>query len=84
MRKTQGEANDDQVAPTEDGHGQIPLAQELNSALTLMKERTQLLRRRLRQGDDTARLEMDLEAIETELARLMTIVARIERGNGPG
>lgn len=46
-----------------------------------MKGRTQLLRRRLRQGVDVARLETDLEAIETELARLTTIVERINRGN---
>jgi hypothetical protein len=41
-----------------------------------------LLRRRLRQGGDTARLDADLEAIETELARLATIVERINREDG--
>ena len=84
MKDTQGEATDDQVAPREDGHGQILLTRELSSALTVMKGRTQLLRRRLRQGGDTSRLESDLEAIETELARLMTIVERMNPGNGSG
>lgn len=83
MVKTQGEATDDHVAPTEDGDGQIPLTRELSSALTAMKERTQVLRRRL-QGGDTARLETDFEAIEMELARLMTLVERINHGKGSG
>ena len=47
-----------------------------------MKGRIQLLRRRRRQGGDTARLEADLAAIETELARLTAIVGRINRGDG--
>jgi signal transduction histidine kinase len=68
---------------TEDGHGQILLTRELTSALTVLKGRIQLLRRRL-QGDDTARLKADLEAIETELARLTTIVEKINRGTGNG
>ena len=46
-----------------------------------MKGRIQLLRRRRRKGDDTARLETDLEAIETELTRLTTIVERINGGD---
>ena len=68
----------------EDGHGQILLPRELNSVLTVLKGRTQLLRRRLRQGGDTARLDADLEAIETEFTRLTTIVERITRGDGGG
>jgi nitrogen-specific signal transduction histidine kinase len=84
MKDAQGEATGDQSAPTEDGDEQIPLTRELSSALTAMKGRTQLLRRRLRQGDDTARLETDLEAIETELTRLTTLVERIHRGKGSG
>jgi hypothetical protein len=84
MNNAQGEAKDDHGARTEDGHGQILLTRELTSALTVLKGRTQLLRRRLRQSDDTARLEADLEAIETELSRLTTIVERINRGSGSG
>ena len=80
MRKAPGEATDDQGAHTDDGHAQVLLTRELNSALTVLKGRPQLLRRRLRQGGDTARLETDLAAIETELARLTTIVERINRG----
>ena len=67
---------------TEDGHAQVLLTRELNSPLTAMKGRIQLLRRRRRQGGDTARLEADLAAIETELARLTAIVGRINRGDG--
>jgi hypothetical protein len=81
MTKAPGKAMDDQGAHTEGGHGQVLLARELSSALTVMKARTELLRRRLRQGGDTARLETDLEAIETELARLTTIVERITPGD---
>jgi hypothetical protein len=80
MRKTPGKATDDQEAHTENGHVQMLLTRELTSALIVMKGRTQLLRRRLRQGDDTAQLEADLEAIETEFARLTTIIERINRG----
>jgi L-arabinose isomerase len=84
MRTTQGEATDDYVASLEDGDGQMLLTRELNAALTVMKERTELLRLRLGQGDDTTGLETDLEAIETELARLMTLVEQINRGKGSG
>jgi signal transduction histidine kinase len=79
MADTQSETEDHE-ARTEDERAQGLLTRELNSALTVIKGRTQLLRRRLRQGDDTARLETDLEAIERELARLTTIVQRINRG----
>jgi hypothetical protein len=84
MADAQGKTKEDQDARTEDGHGQVLLTRELTSALTVMKGRTQLLRRRLRQGGDTARLEADLEAIEAELARLTTIVERINRGGTGG
>jgi hypothetical protein len=81
MSNTEGEAKDDRDARPEKGHVQILLTRELNSALTAKKGRTQLLRRRLRQGDDTACLEADLEAIGTEPARLTTIVERITPGD---
>ena len=84
MADAQGETKEAQDARTEDGHEQVLLARELTSALTVLKGRTQLLRRRLRQGGDTARLETDLTAIETELVRLTTIVERITRGEGGG
>jgi hypothetical protein len=80
MSNTEGEAKDDRDARPEKGHVQILLTRKLNSALTVKKGRTQLLRRRLRQGD-TARLEADLEAIGTEPARLTTIVERITPGD---
>ena len=80
MGKTQGEAADDRATRPEDGHAPALLTRELTSALTVLKGRTQVLRRRLRQGGDTARLETDLEAIETELTRLTTIVERITPG----
>jgi len=69
-------------ARTENGREQVLLTRELTSALTVMKGRIQLLLRRLRQGGDTAQLEADLTAIETELARLTTMVERITRGDG--
>jgi hypothetical protein len=67
---------------TDDGHVQVLLSRELNSTHIVMKRRIQLLRRRLRQGGDTTRLERDLTASETELAWLTTIFERIPRGNG--
>jgi hypothetical protein len=79
MANAQGTAKDDREARTEDGHGPVPLTRELSSALTILNGRTQLLGRRLRQGGDTARLETDLEAIETELARLTPIVEWINQ-----
>ena len=80
MSNAPGEATDDRDTRPEDGLAPVLLTRELNSALTVLKGRTQLLRRRLRQGGDTAHLETDLAAIETELARLTTIVERINRG----
>jgi hypothetical protein len=80
MENARSGAEGQQGARPEDGLAPILLTRELNSALTVMKGRTQLLRRRLRQGGDAARLETDLEAIETELARLTSIVERINRG----
>ena len=80
MADAQGKTEGEQDARPEDGREQDLLTRELTSAFTVMKGRTQLLRRRLRQGGDVARLETDLEAIETELARLTTFVDRINRG----
>ena len=74
----------DQEARTQDGRAWILLSHELSSALTVMKGRMELLRRRLRQGGDTTQLETDLNAIETELARLTTAIERINRGEGNG
>jgi hypothetical protein len=79
MRKAPGKATDDQAARTEDGHVPVLLTRKLNSSLTVMQGRMQLLRRRLRQGGDTSQLETDLEAIETELARPTTIAERIQQ-----
>jgi hypothetical protein len=84
MADAQSKTTDDHEARTEDGRAQVLLTRERNSALTVMKGRTQLLRWRLRQGGDTARLETDLDAIEKELARLTTIVERIDPGKGRG
>ena len=80
MADAQGETKEDQQPRTKDGRAQVLLTRELNSSLTIMNGRTQLLRRRLRRGGDRARLEADLEAIETELVRLTTLVERINRG----
>jgi len=48
---------------------------ELRSPLTVMVGRVQLLRRHLRQVDDPARIDADLEAIEAATARLLAIAA---------
>ena len=84
MVDAQGKAKDAHDAHPADGHAQVLLSRELTSALTVMKGRIQLLRRRLRQGGDTARLEADLNAIEAELARLTKTVERISRGDNGG
>src|SRR5215208_553012 len=52
---------------------------ELRSPLTVVVARVQLLRRRLRGGDDPARVQDDLEAIEAALARLTAAVERLDR-----
>ena len=70
-------ANAPHDASTENGRARVQLSHELNSALTVIKGRIELLRRRLQQGDEVARLETDLAAIEAELARLKTTVERV-------
>jgi signal transduction histidine kinase len=64
---------------TENGRAWGQLSHELSSALTVMKGRIQLLRRRLQRGDEVAHLETDLAAIEAELTRLTTTVERIHQ-----
>ena len=54
------------------------LSHELTSALTVMKGRMHLLRRRLQRGDEVASLETDLAAIEAELAWLNTTIERVQ------
>ena len=60
---------------------EVGLTHELSTALTVLKGRIQLLRRRLRRGDDVARLETELDAIEAEMARLMRTVAKVQGRN---
>jgi signal transduction histidine kinase len=81
MENARSGAEGQHGARPEDGSAPVLLTRELNSALTVLKGRTQLLRRRLRQAGDTARLETDLGAIERELARLTTIIEQITRGD---
>ena len=52
---------------------------ELRSPLTVLVGRVQLLRRHLRGGTDSARVQDDLEAIEAALARLTAAVERLDR-----
>jgi signal transduction histidine kinase len=51
---------------------------ELRSPLTVLVGRVQLLRRHLRGGNDPARVQNDLEAIEAALARLTAAVERLD------
>ncbi|MCD6057005.1 MAG: hypothetical protein K0Q89_535 [Thermomicrobiales bacterium] len=68
---------------TENGQAWTQLGHELSAALTVMKGRIQLLQRRVQRGDEVARLETDLAAIEAELARLTTTVERIHQKRAP-
>jgi signal transduction histidine kinase len=74
-----GMAQAESGGSTEDGRAWGQLGHELSTALTVMKGRIQLLRRRVQRGDEVARLETDLAAIEAELARLTTTVERIHQ-----
>ena len=56
---------------------------ELRTPLCVVVGRVQLLRRRLRRGDDAARVAAELEAIEAALVRLAAAVERAD-GAGPG
>ena len=51
---------------------------ELRSPLTVLVGRVQLLRRHLRGGNDSARVQNDLEAIEAALARLTAAVGHLD------
>ena len=84
MAEAQRAANEHQEARTDDGRAWVLLTHDLSSSLTVLKGRVQLLRRRLHQDVDTARLETDLNAIETELTRLTKFLERINRGSGRG
>jgi signal transduction histidine kinase len=54
------------------------MTHELRIPLTVLTGRVQLLRRRLRQGRDPARLEADLTEIELALVRLAATVDRLD------
>ena len=51
---------------------------ELRTPLTVAVGRVQLLRRRLRRGEDPARLATELEAVEAALVRLVAAVERVD------
>jgi signal transduction histidine kinase len=54
---------------------------DVRTPLTAVVARVQLLRRRLRRGDDPARVAAEMEALEAALVRL---VAAIERWDDEG
>ena len=58
------------------------LMHDLRSPLTVVLARVQLARRHLQGGDDPARVDADLEALEGAVARLVAAVERLDR-NGP-
>jgi hypothetical protein len=47
---------------------------EVRTLLSVVVARVQLLRRRLRRGDDPARVEADMEALEAALVRLVAVI----------
>ena len=51
---------------------------EIRTPLWVVVGRVQLLRRRLRRGDDPAQLATELEAIEAALVRLAAAVKRVD------
>ena len=51
-----------------------------DTSLTVAVARVQLLRRRLRRGEDPTRLETEFNAIETPLTRPTAMINRAERG----
>ena len=52
---------------------------ELRTPLTVVVGRVQLLRRRLRLGQEPTSLEDDLEAIEAALVRLTAAIERLDK-----
>ena len=55
------------------------LMHDLRTPLTVLMGRVQLLRRQVRRGDDTVRIDTDLEAIEAAIVRLTAAVERLDR-----
>ena len=53
---------------------------DLRTPLCVVVGRVQLLRRRLRRGDDPARVAAELETIEAALVRLAAAVERVDTG----
>jgi succinylarginine dihydrolase len=74
-----GAEQEDPDGSTENGRAWGQLNHELSTDFTVMKVRIQLLRRRVQRGDEVARLETDLVAIEADLARLNTTVEQIHQ-----
>jgi signal transduction histidine kinase len=52
---------------------------DLRTPLTVLMGRVQLLRRRMRRGDDSVQIDTDLEAIEAAIVRLTAAVERLDR-----
>ena len=55
------------------------LMHDLRTPLTVLMGRVQLLRRRMRRGDDAVQIDTDLEAIEAAIVRLTATVERLDR-----
>jgi len=81
MANALDKAKDVHDAHTADGPAQFLLTRELNSALTVLKGRIQLLRHHLPGCDDPARVLEDREAIAAARARLTAAVARLDRSD---
>jgi hypothetical protein len=54
----------------------------LRTPLTVAILRTQILRRHLRRGDETPRLEAELDQIDATLAQLAVKIGQLDRTHG--
>jgi hypothetical protein len=67
----------------QDAQRRAELQRALRTQLTVALGRAHLLRRRLGQGSDSARVAADLEVLECALAELRTVVGQLERALAP-
>jgi len=62
--------------PTAERMRQVMRLHEVRTPLSVVVARVQLLRRRLRRGDDLAQVEAEVEAMEAALVRLVAVIER--------
>ena len=64
--------------PTAERMRQVMRLHEVRTPLSVVVARVQLLRRRLRRGDDLAQVEAEVEAMEAALVRLVAAIERLD------